>query len=149
MMLGTALIALGLERKWLLVGLVACVVSPTLNFIGIPLSQNMWDNGGIGAAAAAVATETVMLLGALLLLPRGVVDLRSLSWLAARILIAATPFVVMTRILLAADIHLIIALIPGGVLFLAGGFLLRVVTISEVRNLRGLATRMVRSKLGR
>jgi O-antigen/teichoic acid export membrane protein len=149
MMLGTALIALGLERKWLLVGLVACVVSPTLNLIGIPFTQSTWGNGGIGAAVASIVTESVMLAGALILLPRGALDHRALLWLATRILIAAAPFVVMTRLLLALDVSLILTLIPGGLLFIAGAFGLKVVTLSEVRGMRSLATRMARSKLGR
>jgi O-antigen/teichoic acid export membrane protein len=148
MLLGTALIALGLERKWLIVGLVACVVSPTLNLIAIPVAQSTWDNGGIGAAAASIVTECVMLTGALVLLPRGILDRAMLS-LAVRIIVAAVPFVALTRLLLNLDLTLPIALVLGGLIFVAGALVLRVVTLSEVRDVQRLGTRLLRSKLGR
>jgi O-antigen/teichoic acid export membrane protein len=148
MMLGTALIALGLERKWLMVGLVACAVALASNFVGVPFAQTTWGNGGIGTAVAAILTECVMLVGALVIMPRGIVD-RSMFWLVARMLIAAVPFVLLSRYLMAADVWLPLALTPGGVLFVVGALVLRVVSISEIRDIRRLGGQMVGAKLGR
>ena len=53
--LATILIAVGRERRWLLLAVAACFVSPALNWVLIPLTHARYGNGGVGAAVATVA----------------------------------------------------------------------------------------------
>lgn len=68
MILGSALMALDRQRRWALIGVAAAVINPTLNFVLIPITDDAYGNGAIGAAAATLITETFMLLSALRLL---------------------------------------------------------------------------------
>jgi len=148
MMLGTTLIALGLEHKWLVVGLVACVVSPAWNMVAIPFTQNVLGNGGVGAALGSILTECVMLVGALVLIPRGILS-RSVALVAVRTVLAALPFIVITRLLLSLDVWLPVALAPGSLAFAAGVVILRVITLSELRVAANLGLRMTQSRFSR
>jgi O-antigen/teichoic acid export membrane protein len=71
MILGTALQARGLQRPWAVAGVAAAVLNPALNVAAIPWTQNAYGNGGIGAAAATLITEVVMLAVAFRLMPSG------------------------------------------------------------------------------
>jgi O-antigen/teichoic acid export membrane protein len=146
MMLGTALLALGLERKWLVVGIAAAVVNPSLNLIAIPFAQATWGNGGIGAAAVTVVTEFVMLGGALVLMPRAVVDRRFAS-AVLRTVVAGMLFVLVTRYVLGLSLALPVALVPGGLAYAAAMLALRVVSLAEVRWAGQIARDLVASRL--
>jgi O-antigen/teichoic acid export membrane protein len=148
MMLGTALLALGFERKWLMVGLVAAVVNPLLNLIAIPFAQATWGNGGIGAAAVTVVTESVMLSGALVLMPRGLLD-RALVYAAFSTCVGGGVFVLVTRALLSYGLPLPAALVPGALCFVVAVLALRVVSVEELGQLRQHAGRAVGAKFGR
>lgn len=90
--LGTALFALRRERRWLMFAVGAAVFNPSMNLIIIPLFQRGMHNGAIGAAIVEVLTEVVMLVGALVLLPRGSLSrdtaVRSVKIVAAGIITA-------------------------------------------------------------
>jgi O-antigen/teichoic acid export membrane protein len=73
MVLGTALIALEQERRWLLVNGVATALQYVILFTVIPATEAHFGNGMIGAAAGRVIAELVMVAGALILLPRGMI----------------------------------------------------------------------------
>jgi O-antigen/teichoic acid export membrane protein len=73
MVLGTALIALGDERRWLLANVVATVAQFVVLFAVIPLAEERLGNGAIGAAVARITAESIMLLSAQILLPRGMI----------------------------------------------------------------------------
>jgi O-antigen/teichoic acid export membrane protein len=148
MMLGTALLALGLERKWLFVGILAAIVNPTLNAFAIPFTQATWGNGGIGSACVTVITEFVMLIGGLVLIPRGLLD-RSLISMALRMVLAGAAFVLPTRLLLNSAVPVQVDLAIGSALFLTCLWLLRLVEASDVRQARQFASDMFLSKLRR
>ncbi|MBV9171194.1 MAG: oligosaccharide flippase family protein [Chloroflexi bacterium] len=148
MMLGTALMALGRERKWLLVGVIAAVVNPSANVVAIPFAQSVWGNGSIGCATVAVITELVMLVGGLILIPRGVLD-RALVSIAVRTLIAGGGFVVITRLLLGSPLRVELDLAIGTAMFIASLLVLRLVGRSDVRQVWQFATSLLRSRAGR
>jgi O-antigen/teichoic acid export membrane protein len=147
MMLGTALLALGFERKWLLVGVLAAIVNPTLNYLSIPFAQATWGNGGIGAASVTVITELVMMCGALFLLPRGLID-RSFSRTILGTVLAGAAFIFVTRELLALALPLLLALVPGGLAFLLASVVFRAVTVDELRQASRYGQQLIRSKVG-
>jgi O-antigen/teichoic acid export membrane protein len=77
-MLGATLIAKGREKAWSLMAVAAAVFNPAMNAWMIPLTQQHYGNGGIGAAAATFLTEAFMMIGALLLMPGGIFSHHSL-----------------------------------------------------------------------
>jgi Na+-driven multidrug efflux pump len=92
MVLGTALMALHQERRWLRAMVAAAIFNPTFNLLLIPLFNHLVENGAVGAAYVEVATELIMLGTALYLLPRGLLDRPTLGT-AARILLAGAGLV--------------------------------------------------------
>jgi len=114
MVLGTALTALHRERYWFGIGAVASVVNPALNLLLIPYFEHSLNNGAIGAAIVTVATELLMLGGALMLVPRGLVD-RSLVGLSGRVVVAGVCLAVVTAQLL--PLSLLLAVAGGGLAF--------------------------------
>ena len=68
--LATILIAVGRERRWLLLAVAACFVSPALNWVLIPLTDARYGNGGVGAAVATLVTEIFIMISAIRLTPR-------------------------------------------------------------------------------
>src|SRR5205814_636948 len=81
MILGAALQATERQRAFAVLGLAAATVNIGLNLIAIPLTDSHFGNGAIGAALVPVATETVILVGALLLRPNGVLDRQTANYL--------------------------------------------------------------------
>jgi PST family polysaccharide transporter len=92
MVLGTALIALDRQKRWMMIGVGACLLNPLLNLAAIPITVRVFDNGAIGAAVITVATEVFMLVGALALRPRGIMDRATVSY-ACRCALAAAAMI--------------------------------------------------------
>jgi len=111
-LLGTVLIARGKEKAWAGMAVAAAVFNPLVNLWTIPLAARMWGNGGIGAAAATVLTELLMMFGALYLMPRGVFSRRNVAVGFKGCLIGAA-MVVLLRWWGTPDLRL---LIPAGIL---------------------------------
>ena len=88
MILGIALIARDRQKQWLIVGCLAAVFNPVVNLGLIPFTTRVFDNGAIGAAVATVATEGLMMAGAIYLRPKGVLD-RTTAGFLGRCLLAA------------------------------------------------------------
>jgi len=97
MVLGSALIADDRQKQWTIVGCGAAALNPLLNLLAIPLTIHLFNNGAIGAAIITVATEVFMMIGALILRPRGIMDRPTASF-AIR---CATASVVMVPVVLA------------------------------------------------
>ncbi len=142
MVLGTALIALGREHKWLIVGIVAAVFNPALNLLCIPYFEHQAGNGAIGAAVVTVLTELLMLTGALVLMPSGLLE-RAFLGVSARIGLAAVCLVGVAAAILTLSLPL--AVIGGGLAYLSALLALGVVTVDDL----GAARRLTRGALGR
>ena len=76
MPLGTALQAAGKSRKWAAVQALCVVVSVVLDPILIPYFQRRTGNGGMGVCVSAVVSETIVVLLAVQLAPRGIFERR-------------------------------------------------------------------------
>lgn len=68
---GNALTALGRATAFSMVKVASIVVSTALDLALVPLFQQRYGNGGIGAVAAFVLSEFLVFGGALFLMPRG------------------------------------------------------------------------------
>ena len=88
MVLGAALFALKRERRFLLVLIVAALFNPIANLIGVPFCMALTGSGVSAAPPIEVATEVIMLVGTVMLLPRDVFD-RGLGLSIGRIALAS------------------------------------------------------------
>ena len=131
MLLGTALLALRKEKQWLWVAVVAAIVNPSLNLVLIPRMQQMIGNGSVGAAVTTLATELVMLIGAFLLLPRGVIDSYT-AWSTVRIFAAGLLTYAAAASLLVVSVPL--AICSGALVYAASLLSLRVITPTQTRH---------------
>jgi O-antigen/teichoic acid export membrane protein len=124
MVLGTALIALHRQNRWLLVAVMAIAFNTSLNLVTIPLLQATTGNGAIAAAVVTVLTELLMLGGALTLLPRGMIG-RAFATTALRLLPGGVAAAAIASVLqnvslpaagaAGATAYLILALVLGGI----------------------------------
>jgi O-antigen/teichoic acid export membrane protein len=74
MPLGTCILAAGKQRAWSIVQCLCVVVSLILDPLLVPWFQTHYANGGLGLCTAAVASETLVVVCGIALMPRGVFD---------------------------------------------------------------------------
>jgi O-antigen/teichoic acid export membrane protein len=130
--LGTVIIAADRQRQWVIVGLVAAIFNPLLNIVAIPASQSLFDNAAIGAAAVTLVTELILMAGALILRPAGVLDGATASGLLRIGLASAT----MIPVVLALDPAPLVVKIAAGILtYGTASLALRTTSLREVRSL--------------
>jgi O-antigen/teichoic acid export membrane protein len=109
MILGIALVARDRQKQWLAVGCIAAVFNPIVNLAAIPFSERVFSNGAIGAATVTVATEGLMMAGAIILRPKGVLD-RPTGGFLGRCLLAAACILPLGLLLQGAPLILQIAI---------------------------------------
>jgi O-antigen/teichoic acid export membrane protein/Mrp family chromosome partitioning ATPase len=139
MVLATALTAKDRQKAWLAVGCIAAVFNPAVNFIAIPLTIHRYGDGAIGASIVTVATEVVMMIGAIYLRPEGVLDRATLSFLVRSV---AASLLMIPPVLLVANAPLAVKVAVGTVTFGIAAVSLRLV---PVRAYRAGVSRVIRS----
>jgi O-antigen/teichoic acid export membrane protein len=144
MVLGTGLIALHDERRWLGVSIGATILKPILSILAIPLFDQWLGNGAIGAAVTVVVAELLMLGGALLLLPRGMLDART-AHVGARIVVAGICLLATTAWLRPTSLPLAVA--AGGLVLVVTVAALGVVRLDDLRAVHGMVRRSLSSRL--
>jgi hypothetical protein len=115
-------------------GVAAAFLNPVLNLVAIPYTQATLGNGAIGAAAVTTITELFMLVVALRLLPRGVLDRASVAN-AARC--GAAGLVMAAAIWLTRDAPLPAIAIVGVAAYGACCLRLGVVSTRDLKSVRG------------
>jgi O-antigen/teichoic acid export membrane protein len=132
--LAIALIASDRQNQYLIVAGLAALISPIAGVLAIHWSIDRFDNGAIGVAIVAVGTEVLILIGALLLRSKGVMD-RATTWMCVRCLLAggATAGVVW----LMGDWPLLVRIVAGVVVYAIASLALGTVTMADVH--RGAA----------
>jgi O-antigen/teichoic acid export membrane protein len=145
MVLGTVIMAVGRERAWLTVGLVAAALSVSCNLVAIPFFEHVANNGAIGASLVTVLTETWMFVGAVLVIPNQLLDRRS-AWQGARIIIAGYGAGAVATSLM--PFALVISAIAGGLTYVLLAVLLRVVSMDDVQIVTNRLSRHFRSTPG-
>ncbi len=86
-LMGRFLIANDRQNTWTKIMAVATVATFGLDFLLIPMAENLLGNGAVGGALAYVFTETGMLIAGILLMPKGSLD-RGNVWLTLRAIVA-------------------------------------------------------------
>lgn len=98
LLLATAILAAGKATQFACAKLITVLLTTGLDFLLIPVCQTRFGNGGIGVMVALAGGEAVMIVAALYLIPRGLLDRRALLALA-RALLAGAGAVLITRAL--------------------------------------------------
>jgi O-antigen/teichoic acid export membrane protein len=149
MVLGTVLIALGRQKAWAYVGLVAAIVNPLANLWAIPYTMRAYGNGAIGAAAVMVLTELVMFVGALILRPRNIFTRWDL-WYIGRCVIAAVVMIpAVFALAKEANIGTFSAVAYGVIVYAMASYTLQTIRNDDVRGLFNLvAGRLGLAQLG-
>ena len=134
-LLATILVTKNKEKQWSYMAIVAAMFNPAMNAWMIPWTQNAYGNGGIGAAAATVITEILMMIGALCLLPKGILSFKNALPNVAKALIAGVAmaatiyyvpdFVNTSSIKLGQFLNLAIRASSGGIVFLTMAYILK------------------------
>ena len=150
MILGTALIALGDERRWFVMSVVASSLHLIVTPAAIYAFNSMSGNGSIGAAWAKLLIELVMIAGALYLLPSGSVS-RS-SWVVlVKSIVASGAMIVVVRIVLSWSswLALPVSIVCGGLIYLVVLAALRILPPSELVEAAEFVKAIVSRKAGR
>jgi O-antigen/teichoic acid export membrane protein len=132
MVLGTTLMAVSHERRLVFVAIVATTVNVVANLIAIPYLQDLTGNGSIGAALSTVASEIVMVIGALVFIPKRLLDARTI-WVSARVTAAGVATVVAGTALLPVSVPL--GVLAGALAYFTVAASTRVLTIEDIRQL--------------
>jgi len=136
--LGTMLATLDKQRAWALTGVAAAFLNPALNMIAIPVTQSLFGNGAIGAAAITTMTELFMLGVALRLMPRGVLGQETVTYVgkcfAAALFMAAVVWPL-------RETTLFIPVLVGILVYAAAAVMLRLVSADELRDYANLILR--------
>ncbi len=90
--LGMFLISMDRQRQWTRFIALGALLSIPLDLALVPLFQTHFDNGAIGGAVAYLITETIVLAGAVALLPRRALGPHSLKF-TARVIAAGLVMV--------------------------------------------------------
>jgi hypothetical protein len=87
-------------------------------------------NGAVGASVVTIATEIVMFAGAMLLMPRQLIEPR-VAWAAVRIFLAGAAIVVVGTNLL--PIALVLAIAGGALTYVVAVVVLRAFTMDDLQ----------------
>ncbi len=133
MVLGTAIVAIGRQYMWTIVGVVAAIFNPLMNLWLIPYTQHTYGNGAIGASVVTVLTEALMFAGALILKPRTVFSASDVFYIARCLLAAA--IMVPAVWALSARTGVLPAVAYGMVLYAMAAYTLQVVRNEDLSGL--------------
>jgi O-antigen/teichoic acid export membrane protein len=129
--LGSVLIAVDKQRQWVMVGVAAAIFNPLVNLVAIPMTERAFGNAAIGAATVTILTEIIMLFGAVLLRPAGVLD-RATASVIGRIVVASITMVPVLLLLDTAPLALRVA--AGVAVYAVASLLLKTISWREIRS---------------
>lgn len=146
--LGSALMgAANKQRAWAVTGLIAIFVNISANYLLIPYTQEVFLNGGIGAAVATLLTEVFVMGAAFYLLPKGYLQTFNSSYIIKPAL--ATIMMVLPIILLLSytAIYWMIILLFASVFYISSLFLLKTFNKAEVKMITAIISKSRQSLL--
>ena len=135
MVLGTILIATGRQKAWTVVGIVSAVFNPLANLWAIPFTQHHYGNGAIGAASVTLATEGLMLVGALILRPQNVFTWSDV-WYLFRCVLASCFMIPAVRAFAGfGTVSLLESVVYGMASFAMAAYTLQLITNKDILSL--------------
>jgi O-antigen/teichoic acid export membrane protein len=145
-LLGTAVIALGSERRLLFNTTVAAIASISMNVILIPIFKRHTGNGAIGSDIAQLLTEVLLMFLILRALPRKTFG-RPFFSRVVRVVIAGIAMGAVVQLL--APHQIIAAGVAGLLVYGAALLILRVFAFSDIGPAGAVLVRGVRQKVKR
>ncbi len=136
--LGHVAVAVGSARRFALLKAGAIAVSTGLGLVLIPLFEARDGNGGLGVVLAFVASELVVFVGALALLPRGALEGALVGDVARA---AAAAALTLGLLGLLPDLHPVLGLPLCVVAFTAASFAVGLVRRADLPVLRAVVLR--------
>lgn len=136
--LGSALMgAANKQKAWAATGLIAIFINISANYLLIPYTQQVFLNGGIGAAIATLITEVFVMVSAFYLLPKDYLQTFKSSYIVKPIV--ATILMVLPVILLLSytGLYWMIVLFFASVLYISALFLLNTFNKVELKMITG------------
>lgn len=131
--LGTVAVAADRQRRWVAFSVAAAIFNPLTNLFMIPLTDDWFGNGAIGAALTTVATEFVLMFGGLSIRPDGVFD-RQTRRVVVRVVVATTLMV--PAVLAVASGPIAVQIVVGSVVYLVVSRMLGTIPLEELLRLR-------------
>jgi O-antigen/teichoic acid export membrane protein len=141
MVIGTVLATTGRQRQWAMTAVAAALLNPAANMIAIPLTEQVYGNGAIGAAFITTLTELFMLVVGLRLLPRGIVVPSTVAYVARCVFAALCMSV---DVLVVREAPLPVTVVLGAATYVAASLVVGTLLVSDLRKLgRFLVGRVV------
>ncbi len=145
--LGMFLISMDRQRQWTRFIALGVALTIPLDLLLVPYFEANFDNGAIGGAVTYVITESVILMGAIYLLPRGALGPSSL-WYAIRV--TAAGLVMVAAIYPIRELNLALPIAVGAVIYVLMVLVLGLIDQEDRRlvsdNVPVLSRRKVRSE---
>lgn len=130
--LGSTIMATDKQRALAWIGFIAILINIGLNFLAIPYTQNLWSNGGIGAAITTVVTELFIMVAASSLLREEY--FQGYSWsLSALSVISGIAMFAIVWVLNALSVFWMVQALLGILFYLVCVIFLKVITKNELR----------------
>lgn len=139
--LGSALMgAANKQKAWAVIGLIAIGINISINYLLIPYTQQIFLNGGIGAAIATLFTEIFVMISAFYLLPKKYLQTFKISYLVKPTI--AMLFMVLPVFLLLSftGIYWMIVLLFASVFYISSLFLLKAFSEVEIKAIAAFLT---------
>lgn len=132
MVMGSLAIAIGQEREWVKISAFAVCIFPPLYVSLIWWFQTNMANGAIGAGAANLVGESLLLTWAWVVLP-GRLRQRGLLHHAIRIVGLSLAMLVVVLVLQRLGVPLLVYVPVASVVYLSGAWLLRLITPGDLQ----------------
>lgn len=130
--LATALIASDRQNKYLVVAVIAAVLNPAFDFVAIRFTMHRYGNGALGASFVTVGTEVFIMVCAVSLRSKGVLDRATVLYVGRCLVAAGFMAGVLWKM---SDVELFVKITAGGVAFAVASLALRTISVSQVREL--------------
>lgn len=146
-MLGQLLISTDRTGKWNMVMIVWVLLTIPLDMVLVPLTHAVFQNGALGGALSYLITEGGMVVGAILLLPKG-----TLQWSNVRtaILTLVSGLLMVSTSWWFRDNLMIVSILVGALTYCASVLLLRIIPREDFILIRdaalGMFNRLRKSK---
>lgn len=136
--LGSAILAAADRQKsWAMTGFLAIFVNVAVNYFLIPYTQQAYGNGGIGAAAATLATELFVMTLAFIILPKYYLASFKSAYLYKPV-ISSFLLLAAAIIMISLDLHWMLSIILCGFIYIGGLFLLKTFNQQEKELIKDL-----------
>ena len=135
--LGSALMgAANRQRAWAFIGLIAIFINISVNYLLIPYTQQVYLNGGIGAAIATLITEIFVMGSAFYLLPKEYLQTFRSSYLVKPFLATILMLLPVVLLLNYTGLYWMVVLLFAAPFYISGLFLLKTFDKVELKMIK-------------